>query len=144
MLGRARHLNRALKITRIFHQLTSARSENAPYQLIYEMISRLFLFPRFSRLPGRLPGFESRLLLRRPFWSGLAGGPLFGGGFFPDGLLFGFCAGWFGSRSGGCRLRDFRDDLGDGPFGRLGTARLGFAPAVSFADGEHRGEDVVP
>src|SRR6266568_4396536 len=110
----------------------------------YEMTSRLFLFPQLGRFPGRLPGFEFRLLLRRPFGSGLADGSLFRGGLFPGGLLFGFCAGWFGSRSGGCQLRDFRDDLGDGPFGRLGGARLGFAPAVRFADGEHGGEDVVP
>src|SRR6266568_8107392 len=110
----------------------------------YEMTSRLSLFPQLGRFPGRLPGSEFRRFLRRLFGNGLAGGPLFGGGLLPGGLLFGFCAGWFGGGSRGYRFRDFRDDLDDGPFGRMGGARLGFAPAVSLADGEHSGEDVIP
>src|SRR5712692_9225645 len=44
---------------------------------------------RLSLLPlaGRTPGFEFRAFLRRPFWSGLADGPLFGGGLLPGGFL---------------------------------------------------------
>src|SRR6266851_9450401 len=37
---RAPHLNRILKIKRIVHYLPAARSENAPYQYIYEMTSK--------------------------------------------------------------------------------------------------------
>jgi hypothetical protein len=80
--ARGPHLNRTLNISRIFHDLPSARSENASYQYTYEMSSGSANKPRRARWHAELckaafppwKGCAKPRFSARPRWRPETGG----------------------------------------------------------------------